>query len=512
MPEIHLLPEQVRNRIAAGEVLERPASAVKELVENAIDANATAIEIEIAEGGRSLLRVADNGHGIPSKQLATAVLRYATSKIHDVADIFKITSMGFRGEALPSIAAVSYLEIASRTPNADAGEVLVIKGGEVLSQSPSGRAPGTAVTVRDLFYNTPARRKFLKSARSEAAAIHEAIIRLALGHPEIAYRFINGGKTVLDLPQHSDVLSRLGGLFGEETLRSLIPIHYQAGVGVTISGFIGRPPESRANSRGIYTFVNRRYISHPPLTHVLRQAFEGTLPARRYPLAYVFLAITPEEIDINVHPTKLDIRFSEPRMILGALHRAVETALRGGDDSELEEEIIKSGRSLVNTKPGSEPATINPSPPGSTAAESAGVYTEQPRKAPTFSRSAPASGKVPRAAEASGKAGLFHLNQLPEAGNFRVLGQAHDSYLVVESTDGVLLIDQHALHERLIYEELRQTRNPASQKLLVPAVVELTPEEFAICEEIKDELVEMGFQVEPFGEDTLSLQAVPTVV
>ncbi|MFW5856452.1 MAG: DNA mismatch repair endonuclease MutL, partial [Planctomycetota bacterium] len=466
MGHIHILPEAVRNRIAAGEVVERPTSVVKELVENALDAGAAQISVEIRDGGRTRIRVVDDGPGIASDDIETAVVRHATSKIRDIDDIFRVTSMGFRGEALPSIAAVSRLEIISRTPDAAAGELLLVEGGEVRERRPASRAAGTAVTVRDLFFNTPARRKFLRSERAESAAIHEALVRLALAHPEAGFRLESGEKVVFETPVHDDVLSRVADLFGRDLVDALVPLTLADGDALRVSGFVARPPEARANSRGIHVFLNRRWIRHPALVHVTRQAFEGLLPARRYPVAFLFLEIDPASVDVNVHPTKEEVRFADERRVTGAVVGAVRYALR---QASLPEMIVETtGRpapppvEMSDVAPEDAPGRARPrggvaagdrtvaavprSSDGGLAAEAAPLYAP------------PASHRPTAVSSPAGAAGALSRNEASDAGTtdphapaglglhlaparrYRVIGQFHDSYLAVETPDGILLI------------------------------------------------------------------------
>ncbi|MFH0910065.1 MAG: DNA mismatch repair endonuclease MutL [Planctomycetota bacterium] len=551
MPEIRVLPEKVWNRIAAGEILERPANAVKELVENAIDASAGRVEVEISEGGRSLIRVIDDGEGIPSRELALAVRPHATSKIRDADDLFHILTKGFRGEALSSIAAVSRLEIASSTGGAGAsGHALSVAGGEAGGEEPRARARGTTVAVRDLFFNTPARRKFLKSPQAEAAAVHRLLACLSLAHPEVSFRLQSNGKEVFDLPAVADVRARIGDLFGRETREALLPVEYRAEAGLAVSGFIARPPESQANARGIHVFLNRRWILHPPLVHVVRQGFEGALPPRRYPVAFIFLAVDPGRVDVNVHPTKQEVRFEEERKVLGSVHRAVAQALRGeaappapsppegkegrgadasagrGGRTESLRERQKAAEAAPAYVPTAEiPSRKHPSmrfarrydvpvrlsrPPAEGEALPAGDAPVPGDTIIIVEGEALPAGDAP-ARTAQGR--VFSEAELPRRPLYRVLGQAHGRVLCVECEAGVMLIDQHALHERLLYEELRSASGPVfSQKLLVPAVVELRPDEWAVFHELEGELARMGFQAEPFGERTIAIQAAPAAL
>lgn len=543
MADIHVLPESLRNRIAAGEVLERPASAVKELLENAVDAGAESIDVQISEGGQSLIRVADNGSGISADELQTAVLRHATSKIHDLDDIYRITSLGFRGEALPSIAAVSRMTIASRREGSDNGYEISVDAGSISGERPCSTACGTVVTVRDLYYNTPARRKFLKSPRAETTACREQFIRLALPHPEIAFSFDSEGGSSISLPAHEDMVNRITAVYGRDIGNHLLPVEYSPDNTLAVSGFVVEPPEAKANSTGIHLFLNRRWFQSKSLINVVRQAFEGVLPARRYPLAYIFVGIDPAEVDVNVHPTKREVRFAEERKVCGAVHRAITMALRNTPVASVStvsgesfphnsqnsakpegKNAAESGGSNIATTIDDEAHEASPDYRGASLKRSSfnpadnmtGLkekFKRSDKNISHFAKSLTSShehGATPAITE--GQGGLLELPAGNGARRFRILGQVHDSYLIVEDEEGIIMVDQHALHERLIYDALKAGADaPSSQRLLVPAVVEITPEEEEVFCELADDIRALGFEVEPFGERTLSIQAIPTV-
>lgn len=326
---IRILPDVVQNKIAAGEVVERPASVVKELAENAIDAGATRISIEMEEGGQRLIRVADDGCGMDESNLLRAIERHATSKIEDVDDIFRIATMGFRGEALPSIGAVSRLRITTCPHDAEEGHQLLVEGGRIERVAPASPKPGTIVEVRDLFFNTPARRKFMKSPSAEVAATHETVTRLALAYPHVAFRVDQGGRRSMEVPAHESLADRIVCLFGRDLTRRLIPVSHTGAEGaVRIQGYCAAPPESRANSRGIYILLNKRWIRHPGLMRMVVDAYRGALPPRRYPFAVLCLTVDTASVDVNVHPAKEEVRFENESMIVGLTRRAVEAALR----------------------------------------------------------------------------------------------------------------------------------------------------------------------------------------
>jgi DNA mismatch repair protein MutL len=541
---INILPEHVRNRISAGEVLERPCSAIKELVENSIDAGANRVRIEIRDGGTSFMKVTDNGCGISSEDLPVAVLRHATSKISDVDDIFKITSKGFRGEALPSIASVSRMKISSAVDGED-GNLLDISGGDIVSQQPCSQATGTDVEISDLFYNTPARRKFLKSFGAETAATREMLTRLALSHPEVGVSFVNNGKTVFDISPHNDILSRINSLFKSDTTDILTEVNFAQKDDIQVSGFTSIPPEGRATGKSIYTFVNRRWISHPSLNAVIRKSYEGVLPPRRFPVSFIFIALNPEEIDVNVHPTKFDIRFHQERMVLGAVRRAIIEGIRGARPSDCQIHGFDETANITGVSGEAEPVykksyrepeklavqrenfpdqsideqvktsipVIVPDSDGMHQDKVSGSTGKEESSLLKNSISSLAS-KAPDISEPSKnqQKGFFSEEETPRSST-RIIDQIFDSYLVLEAEEGVMFVDQHALHERIIYEELKKKKDEiVSQQLLVPAIVELSPDEFRVYLELKNELEGLGFGVDTFGDTTVSVNAIPAVV
>lgn len=524
---ISVLPEVVQNKIAAGEVVERPASVVKELAENALDAGAKRVVIELDDGGHRLIRVTDDGCGMGETDLALCLERHATSKIKDVDDIFAITSMGFRGEALPSIGSVSRLTIRTALQDADSGHEVVVEGGKKIRFGPCPPRDGTVVEVRDLFYNTPARLKFMKSPGAEVAAINETVTRLALAWPRVAFRVINSGKTSLDLPVHGNAAERVGCLFGRDLASSLQAVHYDGHEGLVIEGFVARPPESRSNSRTIYTFLNRRWIRHPGLVRVIRDAYGGALPPRRYPFAVLYLTVDPSRVDVNVHPTKEEVRFENDRLVVGSTRRAVSEALcapsvdSGGVNEPPQKSPQESTASRQHSEFKSEQST-----PVKSAAESAPEYAADHSGRTSAQRSMQNDTSAPVATcpdspsaspqrENEPSNDIPSQRELPLKGisKHRVLAQAGGKYLIVESPDGIKLVDQHALHERWNYEKLRdRTRLVTSQKLIVPVVVELSPHEAALFDEALPVLREAGFDVEPFGVAALSVSAAPDLV
>ena len=519
MANICVLPEVVQNKIAAGEVVERPASVVKELVENAIDAGATTVIVEIEEGGGNLIRVTDDGAGMSRENLELSIERHATSKIRDIDDIFHIRTLGFRGEALPSIGSVAQLTITTGVAGAAEGWTLEVTGGKKNGVRPAAPRQGTVVEARNLFFNTPARRKFMKSPAAEVAAVSEVLTRLALAHPEIALRLENNGRTGLELPEAATQLDRLTALFGK---MALIPVNYQSPQGFAIDGFIAEPPECRAQSRFVYTLLNGRWFRHPGIVRAVADACAGNLPPRRYPFAVLNIVIDTDKVDVNAHPAKEVIRFENEALIVGAAHRAVREALAA-------RHLLGAGvagdypDNAIAGTPAPQPVREVPEEYRAPVATFAPL-TPPGGKTETFSASAPRYGKFGTMAGAGKNPGLppsaafaQPLSAIPRTAStppvtespvsavaeqlaerqWRFLGQAGGKYLVVDTPDGVMFIDQHALHERWNYERLRnRPQTIVRQEMLVPMEFALSPAETAMAEIALPVLREAGFSLE----------------
>lgn len=537
MPEINILPEVVQNKIAAGEVVERPASAVKELVENAIDAGADAITVEIENGGGDLIRVSDNGCGMNRENLARAVERHATSKIRDIDDIFHISTLGFRGEALPSIASVAKLTITTCQDGDAEGSSLTVEGGKKREAQPAPPRRGTMVEVRNLFFNTPARRKFMKSPAAEVTAVSEVLTRLALAHPEISFRLLNSGRSSLELSAVASQEERITALFGK---LPLLPVDYHSPHGLDITGFLAEPPESRAQSRFIYTLLNGRWFRHAGIARAAADACAGSLPPRRYPFAVLNFTIDTSRVDVNAHPAKEVIRFENEALIVGGASHAVRAALEArhfavagvyappeppANAPQVTEAVGGYLRSLPVPekrygnfgnfpgagRPGgdfSAPRSGGARPGGDLWGRWGGGSALPAPEMPTAPAGAAAPAPETARAETSGPGA--------SAGQWRLLGQAGGKYLVVETPDGVMLVDQHALHERWNYERLKERpREIISQELLVPEDITLSPAEEAAAEQALPVLRGAGFAaeiVEVEGARALRVTAHPEFV
>ena len=508
MSQIKQLPPNVVNKIAAGEVVERPASVVKELVENAIDAKAKRIDVLLADGGAKRICVTDDGSGIPEDQLALALASHATSKIRSDSDLFHVRTLGFRGEALASIASVSHLLIRSRTSQDLAASELEIRGGESDQIAPCSGALGTSVDVRDLFYNTPVRRKFLRTTRTELGHCSEAFTRLALAHPEIHFSLTHNDRLLHDLPPAQSWIERIAVFFGRQLADSLIPIENREG-DVHLSGFVAHPHHNRGHQRMQYLLLNGRFIRDRSLQHALGEAYRGILLKGRYPICFLRLELPAEQVDVNVHPTKLEVRFQDG----SGLYRQLLSTLRNHFLSTdliapLEPEPVQ--KSVPDNS-----GNLNRSPPlvGGFRRPDRGVR-------PSFSRSLESRAAADDSQHASRKMAETTATPSsptkPEGASAPVPAiQAMNRYLVAECDNAIIVMDQHALHESILYEKLRNrvlTGKIDTQPLLVPEPVDLAASEAAAVLEARDLLAQLGIGVEPFGGETVLLTSTPAML
>jgi DNA mismatch repair protein MutL len=596
MPDICRLTASVVNKIAAGEVIERPASVVKELLENAVDSGATRIDLTVEKGGVDLVRVTDNGCGIAADQLFLAVAAHATSKIRDADDLFRIGTLGFRGEALASIAEVSRLALRSRTADSEVGAELEVVGGEMSPVAPCGGPPGTMVEVHNLFFNTPVRRKFLRATQTEMGHTTEAFTRLALAYPDRHFTLRHGEKLVYDLPPGADRLARIAAFFGADLAADLISIESRDGP-VRLSGYVANPSQSRGNQRTQYLFLNGRAIRDRALQHALQEAYRGLLLTGRYPVAFLEIEMPADAVDVNVHPTKMEVRFQDGgqlySQLLGTLRtRFLTTDLTarfrgpgtnvaagqqvsgasamatvgaapsgvtelagdptGAHDAEsatrMREELVRWAKGELASQSAQAPGGSHAASAAAAAwsnetalAESTGGRLAYPStiprssgrplelvpidrqqfgqldpqrpRAPTHVTPPPAS-HYPSAAQIPGPAGSIP----PTANPFNarnVAMQVHDRYLIAETDEGVMVIDQHALHERVLYEQLREKILAGAletQRLLIPEPVDLGPAESAAALADRELLAKLGIAIEPFGGGTLLVTSYPAML
>jgi DNA mismatch repair protein MutL len=487
--KIHILSDEMASRIAAGEVVERPASVVKELIENSLDAGATEIFLWIEKSGTSVIRVTDNGAGMTPEDLYLAVERHATSKLNDDADLFRIATLGFRGEALPSIGSVSKLSIVSRLAGSPSGFQIVVDGGKKAEIRPTAASVGTTVEIQEIFFNTPARRKFLKAPATELSHICDAVNRMALAYPHVHFRLQHDGRTVADYISVADLKDRLSQVLGRDVARGMAAFNRSQGA-LAVHGFLSAAPTSFPNARYLYTFVNRRYVRDKVLNHALLFGYDTLLMKGQYPAALLFLDLPFEEVDVNVHPVKYEVRFRRQPDVHEAVSRAVRQALQREAEAPALRAITSWEGSFTSVREAALPYAVS----------SVGVGNDrEASRGPLFS--------LPTQIRLGERDGFFS--------SMRVLGQILGCYLVCVSSQGLALIDQHAAHERIAFEKLRRQLDEdrvETQSLLLPQSVELTAGEMMLLEQKCDLMARFGFNLEPFGPSAYRIVSAPALL
>ncbi|MDP6360265.1 MAG: DNA mismatch repair endonuclease MutL [Planctomycetota bacterium] len=543
MPKIQVLPAAIANRIAAGEVVERPSSVVKELVENSLDAGASRVEVEIEEGGKNLIRIADDGIGIEVEDLPLCFASHATSKLKRPEDLFSIGTLGFRGEALASIGSVAQAKIVSRYRGEDSGAEIECNGGKFGEVKARGASQGTQIEIRNLFFNVPVRRKFLKSNASETASITDTLTKMSLAYPGVHFKLNSNGKEVFNTPP-STRIERISTFFGRDLVESLLEVDNRTPE-LTIEGFVALPAVNRANRTWQHLFLNGRFIQDKSISHAMNEAYRGLMMERRFPIMFLFLEMDPAEVDVNAHPTKIEVRFRSEWSLYGRILNAVRQRLLADEkvaalkidpqenlfgpqktsdlpapvQSEAEASLDKtmdlfpggrqeSGIGGQGSGIGKQESGIGRA--GSSTPQRSGSFespTAPPRPEPFHS--SPDSGSH------EGTDATTHVplprSAPPLNGPFNCM-QIHDSYIVQETAYGFIVIDQHALHERILFCEIRDKAEAGkveSQRLLLPEPVELTPKELAIVRELDPALKQLGMEVEEFGKNSVVIQAVP---
>lgn len=508
---IQVLPSRVASKIAAGEVVERPVSVAKELIENAIDAGATDIRIEMKQGGRRLIRVSDDGCGIPHEEAALAFARHSTSKISNEDDLARITTLGFRGEALASIAAVSQVTMLTRVENEPTGTLLRLEGGELVRKEKHGARPGTVITVENLFYNIPVRLKFLRSEATEASHIVRLVSAYAMAYPELRFHLIDKGRLILQTSGNGKLYDVLIKVYGLEVAQQLLEIQPEEPLeldnltdaeghaplpspGVAVRGYVGSPGLHRAKRNYQILFVNRRWIQDRSLGYAIEEAYRTLIPTGRHPVAVLNITMDPADIDVNVHPTKREVRFREPRRVFTTVQRAVRRT------------VIE--QAPVPTMTG-RPAVVLP-----------GEWARHERL-PLMHRSVEAGmSRAQMAMEVQRTADVEPLEvgrvpMLERLPMLRVLGQVRQTYIIAEGPDGLYLIDQHAAHERVLFEQLQAEQAAmavSAQALLEPLPIELPPQQRRLLDTLLEHLAAFGFDITPFGGDTYLVRAIPAAM
>ena len=494
--KIRILAEEVASKIAAGEVVERPVSVVKELIENSIDAMATRIIVETVDGGTKSIRVSDNGVGIPAEELEIALERHATSKITKETELDELHTMGFRGEALPSIAAVSRLVITSRARGfTDGGFVETLYGKKVGSGS-AGSAEGTSVLIEGLFENVPARKKFLKSASAETARINSIVNKLALAHPRIGFTLISNGSEKFNSNGSGDLKEIISSIYDQQTVDSLIAVESESSNGSRISGYVSSPAITKANRSAINIFVNKRWIESRLLSQAVDDAYKGLLMKHRHPVAVLHLELSPSEVDVNVHPAKREARFSNEGLVFSLIIRTIRELLIAYSPVPLITPDVSSGLSSQTQ------AMVGDTIPVNQNQTSLHYYSDTRHLHSNEAQSSFDS-------EPKLESDLFPKQVLP---TLRVIGQASQTYVIAEGPSGIFLIDQHAAHERTNYEavlEKFEAKKPDTQLLLEPLVLDLSPEQIETLDQFSETLLGHGFQIEPFGERSYLARGFP---
>lgn len=551
MSKIQVLDQITIDKIAAGEVIERPASVVKELVENAVDAGATSVTVEIKEGGISFMRIADNGCGIPRDEVHSAFLRHSTSKIRSAEDLSHIGSLGFRGEALSSIAAVSQVEVLTKTREDTFGTRYRISGGKEESLEETSAPDGTTFLVRQLFYNVPARRKFLKTAMTEASHVGELLSRLALSHPEISFHFINNGQSKLHTSGNGNLRDIIYHIYGREIASNLMPVSCEK-EGIRVSGFLGAPLISRGNRNFENYFINQRYIRSSMVSKAIEDAYKDFTMQHKFPFVVLQIKMDGEEVDVNVHPTKMEVRFHNQQKVYNSIYEAVDQGLHGREliPQISLDKIPRAKDQGAAVKPAEAPsATPAPKPvrpetenhPQPSAQNSTKPQKPEPKEKDLnyfmeeMKKRVQSYHERNSSAEVKDRTQIFHPEKQTERiketvscetrnffdeklldrqvrAEYKLIGQVFDTYWLVEYHDNLYIIDQHAAHERVLYEKtLREmkTREFTSQMISPPIILDLTMQEQELLATYLDQFTRIGFEIEEFGQGSYAVRAVP---
>lgn len=530
---IHVLDEKTANKIAAGEVVERPASVIKELTENALDAGATTVEIEIADGGSSYMRVSDNGSGMSEEDAKKSIIRHGTSKISSIEDIFSITSLGFRGEAVPSIAAVSELVMTTRMNDTDLAFRMVLSGGSVKEEEHTGASVGTTMEVRNLFFNTPARKKFMKSERTESSKISDIITKLALTRPDVAFTFINNGRTVLQTGGTGDDLETIAAIYGAAVAKEVFPVTYE-NENFTIHGFVGKPSLLKSTRAWQTCIVNRRVIHNAVVFKAIENAYHAMLPKSGYPFALLYIETDPATIDVNVHPAKTEIKFADEQQMYRAVYHCIITALMSREKPEqIATPVNLSTRQIEKAVPAKEVENRQGSFTFSTPRD--GGFSTEGRKnnggslehgyVPVQRQDKPYTPEPHVKAYAAGEENPFSAvrEELSESVKehsvihfdgdedvFIPLGAVADCYIVAKKGEDLYIIDQHAAHERVRYDKFcKRTESMPSQQLLTAEFVEADSSDMQLFSEKEEVFRDLGYIYTEAGPTTLRMEAIP---
>ncbi len=546
MGRIRVLSDQVANQIAAGEVVDRPASVVKELLENALDAGATRVRIEVEAGGRKLIRVSDDGCGMSRDDALLAFERHATSKIRTSDDLLQIATLGFRGEALPSIASISRLELTTRPADQPTGTRVEIAGGKVLAVDDAGGPSGTTISVRDLFFNTPARRKFLRAETTELAHVTALATHYALAHPEMHFELHSATHALLTAPPVRESSERIYQIFGRDTLDQLLPLAAErrfehAGLPepppwrrdedyrppdpgfLRISGFVSKPALQKLNRNSIYIFVNQRLIRDRLILHAVTEAYRNIIPPTSFPVLLLFLEMPPQEVDVNVHPAKTEVRFRQQSLVHDFVRESIRAALMKARPAASFVEALTASPSascsLVPEPGGSEMPALEPgSEPPPQADDAAPFELSAPAPKPEevrlpFSAPLPAAVNGHACSQQTLPEGAEAAPTLASLASLKPLGQLRESFILAVNDEGLWILDQHVAHERVLFEKIlreRQVERAERQRLLMPMLIDLLPQQMVVFATLAEELERNGCEAEPFGPHTIAIKAAPS--
>lgn len=520
MAQIQVLDQITIDKIAAGEVIERPASIVKEMVENAIDAGATAVTVEIRDGGISYIRITDNGCGIPKDEVRLAFLRHSTSKIRSVEDLTFVTTLGFRGEALSSIAAISQVELLTKQKDQDLGTRYQMEGGREKALEEAGARDGSTFLIRNIFYNTPARRKFLKTPMTEAAHVNDLMVRLALSHPEVSFEFISNGQSRLHTSGNGRLKDTIYNVFGREIANNLLEVKKEI-QGIAVTGYIGKPLVSRGNRNYEIYFINGRYVKSSTVAKAIEDGFKDFMMQHKYPFTVLHFEVDGEKVDVNVHPTKMELRFNNQQQIYNFVYEAVLEAFQEKElipRVELTEskDTVEKNLDYFMTRMKERVTSYHNQHSQAEVKQADEIHrpTEQiARIRETVAYNKPQS-KKPEAVQKVEQLNLFEEKLLTKEAvkEHRIIGQLFDTYWLVEFHEELYIIDQHAAHERVLYEKTlkgMKTREFTSQYLSPPIILNLSMQESQVLEACMDDFSGIGFEIEPFGEESFAVRAVP---
>jgi DNA mismatch repair protein MutL len=521
MSKIRVLPDILAHKIAAGEIVERPASVVKELVENSLDASSTSVTVLVEAGGKKSITVRDNGTGMSAEDASLAFQHHATSKISSFEDLSQIATLGFRGEALPSISSVSRLRLRTVQSSGDsqdrAGTEIEFERGKLVGQREIAWPKGTEIRVSDLFFNVPARRKFLRTVTTEIGHISRQITHYALAHPEVEFKLLHQNNPLLEVPPVESLQDRIFQLMGEQFLENLVPVEYERD-GIEVVGFTSLPHEQRSSARAQYLFVNRRVVRDKVMTHAIRLAYRDLIPSSSHPVVLLFVNLNPERVDVNVHPSKIEVRFTESDAVHSAIYHGIEEALARSrvDFSSLARDLpssqIQTGEDRLQSVASSINRFFQRNPDSSFGfpelRRSSGVYPARE-----------ISTSFPQSAESilQNDSADPHRHQIPETAYLSplpvILGQFVESFIVATDREGVMVIDQHVAHERILYDQalkrMSSEDGASTQRLLMPITLDLTAEQATVLESILEQLNLNGFEVEWFGDRTIAVKGVP---